>query len=97
MQSVKALARLLQQGVKVRYAELPFETGNRKFNSGALIIVRTSNALLSGAALGNTVAGACNAAGVPFYPVSSGFVDKGNDFGSSKVHSMKAPKVVRPI
>lgn len=94
VQSVKALARLLQQGVKVRYAELPFETDNRKFNSGALIIVRTSNALLPGAALGTTVAGACNAAGVPFYPVSSGFVDKGNDFGSSKVHPLKAPKVV---
>ena len=30
---------------------------------------------------------------IKLYPVSSGFVDKGYDFGSSKVHSFKAPKI----
>jgi len=35
----------------------------------------------------------CNENGTTVYPISTGFVDKGFDFGSSKVHFLKAPKV----
>jgi hypothetical protein len=40
---VKFLAALLKKGIKVRYAEKPFEAGGKKFTAGSLIITRTSN------------------------------------------------------
>ena len=36
----------------------------------------------------------CDANNIQLYPVSTGFVDKGYDFGSGGVHPLKAPKVV---
>lgn len=89
LQTAKTVAQLLKKGIKLRYAEEPFELSGNKFDRGSILILRTSN---NPNALEN-VRSVCNENNVTLYPISTGFVDKGFDFGSSKVHYIKPPKV----
>jgi hypothetical protein len=91
LQSVRTVSQLLQQGIKLRYNEQPFETGGQRFERGAIIILKTSNQYQGG--LWNKVRDIANQNNVQLTPVTTGFVDKGLDFGSGSVISMKAPKV----
>ncbi len=93
VRTVKAVGQLLQKGVLLRFAEEPFEINGNKFDRGAVIILKTANRKTGSNffAMVRQVADACN---VQLYPVTGGMVDKGFDFGSDKVHPMKAPKVV---
>jgi hypothetical protein len=93
IKTVKAVGHLLQKGVLLRYAEQPFEVNGNKFDRGAIIVLRTSNQKF-GSELWKTVRETANADGVQLYAVSSGFVDKGYDFGSDMVHPLRMPKVV---
>lgn len=93
LQSAKAAGFLLQKGVTLRYSEIPFEIGGEKFNRGSVIIMKTSNQA-AGEKLWRYVADAANAANVKAYPVSTGFVDNGGDFGSDLVHPFKLKRVV---
>ncbi|HJU45671.1 MAG TPA: hypothetical protein VJ647_02755, partial [Chitinophagaceae bacterium] len=90
--SARALAQLIRQRIKVRFTEEPFELNGEQFDRGSLLVVKTSN-LGAGSSLWNKVAAVCNEAGVAMYPVRTGFVDKGYDFGSAKVHPVKTPQV----
>jgi hypothetical protein len=92
LQTVKTVARLLQEGILLRYAEQPFELNGKKFDRGSIIILRTANRSF-GNNLWDIVRATANANNIQLYPVSSGFVDKGYDFGSDKVKPFKAPKV----
>ena len=91
--TVKTVGQLLQKGILLRYAELPFEVNGNKFERGAIIVLKTANKSF-GTNLWMEVRKAADANNVKLYPVSTGFVDKGNDFGSGSVHPFKAPKVV---
>ncbi len=91
--TVKAVGQLLQKGILLRYAEQPFEVNGNKFDRGAVIILKTANKSF-GNNLWPEVRKAADGNNVKLFPVSTGFVDKGYDFGSSKVHPFKAPKVV---
>jgi hypothetical protein len=90
--TVKMISQLLQKGILLRYAEQPFEMNGNKFDRGSVIILKTANKSL-GKNLWTNVIEAANGNGIRLYPVSSGFVDKGYDFGSDKVHPFKAPRV----
>ena len=90
--SAKATAQLLKQGVKLRFAEMPFEINGQQFGRGSIIILKKGNDKW-GAGLWTMVSKVCNESEVKMSPVTSGMVDKGFDFGSSKVHPIKAPKV----
>jgi hypothetical protein len=92
VQSVKLAGQLLQKGILLRYAEQPFEINGNRFDRGSIIILRTANRSF-GNTLWKTVRETADANGIQLYPVSTGFVDKGFDFGSDKVHPFKAPKV----
>jgi hypothetical protein len=92
LQSVKTLAQLLQKGVKVRFSETPFEVSGQQFDRGSLIIIKKGNEKF-GSSLPSIVNEACNANNVKANVITTGFVDRGFDFGSSKVHAMKAPRV----
>ncbi|THU40649.1 zinc carboxypeptidase [Niastella caeni] len=92
LNSVQFLSSILQQKVKVRYAEQPFNIGNEDFDKGTLIITRTSNQSI-GASLADIISKAADKADIGYTEVTSSFVDKGFDFGSEKVHSMQAPKI----
>ena len=91
MQSVKLVAQLLQKGIRVRYNERPFEANGKAFDRGAILILKTSNQHTAN--LWKMVTDLANNLSVQVTPVTSGFVDKGYDFGSSKVHPMKARKI----
>ena len=92
VQSAKALGQFFQKGVKVRFSETPFEVNGQKFERGSLIIIKKGNENLERnlAAVVNEV---CNANNIKANPINTGFVDKGYDFGSDKIHPLKAPKV----
>jgi hypothetical protein len=91
-QSVAMLTALLKKGIRVRYAEQPFELNGQKFERGTLIILKNGNQA-QGATTWKTVVELANATNVKVHAVSTGFVDKGYDFGSSKIHGVKAPVV----
>jgi len=92
LQTVKTAGQLLQKGILLRYASHPFEVNGNKFDRGSIIILRTANKSF-GNSLWSEVRKAADANNVQLYPVSTGFVDKGNDFGSGSVLPFKAPRV----
>lgn len=92
VQSAKVASQLMQKGIKLRFAYKDFEMGGNIFKSGTLIVLKTSNTAFKDS-IWKFTTDACNAAQIKAYPVNSGFVDKGYDFGSSNVAYMKAPKV----
>jgi len=75
----------------VRYAETPFEAGGKKFTAGSLIIARTSNSTDN---FDQVVTQTAAELGHELAPLSTGFVDKGNDFGSDAVRFIKQPRVM---
>jgi hypothetical protein len=90
--SAKTLSQLLVHGVKVRFAEMPFEVNGQQFGRGALIIVKKGNEKF-GNNLGPLVSRICDSNKITMSVVNTGMVDKGFDFGSSKVHPIKKPKI----
>jgi len=88
--STKALAFLLKNHVKVRYAASPFSYNHKTYDRGTLIVLKTSN-------VNNNwnlwVTKAADLFNLQLEAVNSGFVEKGADFGSSEVHMITAPKV----
>lgn len=91
LNAAKLTGQLLQKGVKLRFITQPFSSGGQSFNRGSVIVMRTGNAAMPN--LFATVRNLANESGVRLVPVSSGFVEKGLDFGSSSVVPMKARKV----
>jgi len=89
---LQLLAALLRHKVKVRYAEAPFETGGQQYPRGTLIVTRTGNEPL-GASFDALVGRVADSLNVTLTPVASGFVTTGSDFGSDRVHYVKAPRV----
>jgi len=85
-------ARLLQAGVKLRYAEDSFTANGKKFNPGTILILKTSNERW-GDAFFDKISTWANEQAINIIPLSSGFVQQGADFGSEKVHPLHAPRV----
>lgn len=90
--SAKSIAQLLKQGIKLRFAEMPFEVSGQQFDRGSIIILKKGNEKF-GNNLWSMAAKICDEANVKMTAVTTGMVDKGFDFGSSKVHPVKAPRV----
>lgn len=87
--AAKLLSYLLVHKVKVRFAEKAFTYNNKTYDAGTLIILK-----------GNNIAGwneitndACKMFSLQADEVSSGFMQKGFDFGSDKTTFIHAPKV----
>ncbi len=90
---VKFLAELLKNNIRVRYSEIPFETGGKRFNAGSLIIARTGNDNLKGG-FERTVIELAKRSEITLQAIPSAFVDKGADLGSDKIRYIRRPKVV---
>jgi len=88
--STKTLAYLLKHKVRVRYAEKPFTYNHINYERGTLVVLKTSNANDNWNEWVNKAEANFNV-----HPdvVSSGFVDKGADFGSPDVHLVTRPHV----
>ena len=71
---------------------MPFEVNGQQFGRGSIIIVKKGNEKF-GNNLGQLIGKTCDANNTKVNMVSTGMVDKGFDFGSSKVHPLKAPRV----
>lgn len=91
--SAKVTGQLLQKRVKLRFARKDFELNGHTFKRGAVLVLKTSNNSFQPADLWKLTADICNAENIKIYPVSTGFVDKGYDFGSRNVSYLKAPRV----
>ncbi len=91
VQTVKAVSQLLQKDIRLRFAEMPFEVNGQQFGRGSVIVLKKGNERKN---LTEILVEVANSNAVTLNAVSTGFVDKGFDFGSDKVHPMKAPKVV---
>lgn len=91
-QSAKALGELLQKEIRVRFNELPFVSMKENFERGTLIINKTGNQKF-GDQLWSIVADVCNKYQLKMYPVGSGMVEKGPDFGSSDIRVIKPVRV----
>ena len=92
MKSAGAVAQLLKEGVRLRVSESGFSANGQDFAAGSVIILKTGNEKF-GAALWKRVAGICDSLQVKMHLVNSGLVDRGFDFGSSRVHTLKPVRV----
>ncbi|HEV2355955.1 MAG TPA: zinc carboxypeptidase, partial [Puia sp.] len=92
LNSAQFLSQLLQKGVKVRYAERPFQALGANFDRGTLLITLAGNGA-AGPGLRQTVMDCARQTGVNISKMASGFVDKGPDFGSDLVRMVHAPRV----
>lgn len=90
-EDAKFLAQLMKKGIKVRMSEKAFTAKGKAYQPGSLIIIKTSNQKI--ADFGQTILALANENHVVLDTISSGFVDKGTDFGSSAVKALWAPRV----
>lgn len=91
VRDVEFLAAMLRKNIKVRSALKAFSTGNLSFEAGSLIVTRRNNETL--ADFDNVVQNLAKEMGRKIYTTTTGFVEKGKDFGSGYVNYLKAPKV----
>ncbi|MBV8253463.1 MAG: zinc carboxypeptidase [Chitinophaga sp.] len=93
IRDARFLSALLQRNVKVRFSETPFTAGGKDFPAGTLIITRNGN-VTNLSDFDNYITTQANRFRISLDAVSTGFVEKGTDFGSDKIRFIKAPKVV---
>ncbi len=89
---VKLLAALLKKNITVRFAMKPFSTGGRRYKAGTLIITRAGNTEWAGK-FDKMIQQTAAAHNTQIYPVVSGLVTSGSDFGSSNVHLVSDPRI----
>lgn len=90
---IKFLASLHKEKITVRQAMEPFTLKGQDFPAGTLVIPRRNNENL-GEAFDQKVKDLAARHERVLHAASTGFVDKGKDFGSSSVQYLKAPKVL---
>lgn len=91
LNDVELLASLMKKGIKVRKAMKAFSTAGKNFEPGTLIVTRRNNEGI--ADFDNVVQNAAKSLGRKIHTTSTGYSDKGADFGSSEMSYIKAPKV----
>ncbi len=91
VQDVEFLAALLQKNVKVRSASLTFFANGQQFEPGTLIVTRRNNESI--ADFDKVVVALAQKMGRKIYTTTTGFVEKGKDFGSGYVNYLKAPRI----
>lgn len=87
--SVKTIAQLLKNRIKIRYSEKPFTYKEHIYERGTIIVLQKGNPpnladLLNEQSVLN---------GTEIEAVSTGFMEKGPDFGSADIKVLKTPKV----
>ncbi len=85
------LAQLMKKGIKVRMSEKAFTAKGKVYQPGSLIIIKTSNQKIAN--FGQTILALANENHIVLDTISTGFVDKGTDFGSVDVKGLWAPRV----
>ena len=91
LRDVEFLAALLNKKVKVRSSEKAFTLAGQAFEPGTLIVTRRNNESM--ADFDSAIKTLATEKGRKIYTTTTGFVDKGKDFGSGSVPYLKAPNV----
>ncbi len=91
LQDVEFLGQLLQGGIKVRATQKAFTVNGNVFNAGTLIVTQTNNEKIVN--FDKTIQTLANNYKRTVYTTTTGFVDKGKDFGSSEVAYIEMPKI----
>lgn len=87
--SLRMLASLLRDSVRVWFAPKAFRSGTADFPHGAFIVRTAANS----AAVHQKVTVAARAAGATVAPISSAMVDAGTDLGSNSVFFLKPVRI----
>lgn len=85
------LAAALQAGVKVRFANEPFEIEGNTYARGTLVLTRADNRKLAN--FDQTVAEVASRTQQALFPVQTGFATSGRDFGSSSYSLIQTPRI----
>jgi len=88
---VEFLATLLNKNIKVRASEKAFSVAGQNFEPGTLIVTRRNNE--SVVDFDNLIKKLATDKDRKIFTTTTGFVDRGKDFGSSSVGYLKAPKI----
>jgi hypothetical protein len=92
VKDAQILIELQRLKVKVRIAEEPFTIGGKVYPAGSLLIYRTENEK-NNKQFTTVLTHVSKNFEVSFYPIASGYVEKGKDFGSSVYRLLTAPKI----
>ncbi len=84
-------AALLNEGMRIRYAERGFSLAGKTYEPGSLIIGRAGNERVKD--FQEKVLQLANSNGISLEAVSTGYVDTGKDFGSGDVKAIQPPRV----
>jgi hypothetical protein len=91
-EDVQVLTALQKENIKVRQADQPFSVNGKDYPAGTLIVLRAENErLIKG--MKDKVASIAKTLNRPIQAISSGFVEKGKDFGSNVYPLLKQPKI----
>lgn len=91
IEAAKLVTTLLNKGIKLRFATEPFQSSGHSYDRGSVIVLKTGN--MSTTNLWEVVRNAANEAELRLSPVSTGFVEKGFDFGSASVLPLRYKKI----
>ena len=89
--AAKLTGQLLQQGIRLRLTDAPFESNGQQFARGSVLIMRNGNMQVDD--LWNRVRALANEHGVDLATVQSGMVDMGFDFGSDRIRTLRKKKI----
>ena len=92
VKDAQVLVELQKQKIKVRIAEDGFTIGNKVYKSGSLLIYRAENEKII-KNLSKTLSDVAKQFNTSFYPIASGLVEKGKDFGSNVYPILTTPKI----
>ena len=91
LKDAEFLGSLLQKGIRVRAAQSSFTINGQAFAPGTLIVPRGNN--LSVNDFDSIVQTQAKQLGRKIFTTTTGFVEKGKDFGSGDVNFIKAPRI----
>jgi len=91
-EDLQLLVALQKENIKVRQADQPFSVNGQDYPAGTLIVLRVENEKLI-KDIKNKVIEISSRLNKPLQAISTGFVDKGKDFGSSVYPILKQPKI----
>jgi hypothetical protein len=91
LNDVEFLGVLMKKGVKVRSSEKGFSLNSQTFEPGSLIVTRRNNESI--ADFDNVIQSTAKTFGRKIYTTTTGYVDKGSDFGSSEVNYLHTPRI----
>ncbi|MFD2584978.1 M14 family metallopeptidase [Pedobacter vanadiisoli] len=91
-EDAQVLTALQKENIKVRQADQPFSVNGKDYPAGTLIVLRAENEkTIKG--MNDKIAFITKMFDKPIQAVSSGFVEKGKDFGSNVYPLLKQPKI----